>query len=90
MLEPWKQHLITGGAVILPTLVAIALFVFWRQWLRHRNYPVVRLFMLWRIAPEIVGIVKAQSLDLQNLRQKQNSTGSDRIFSHRHANGPPP
>ncbi len=144
-LEPWKHHLITAGAVILPTLVAIALFVFWRQWLRRRNCPVVRLsitvliamfilpyiaalgcllrivrdthldafisllpgprwlellmawgvligcvMMLWQVAPEIVRIVKTQSLELQNLRQKRDSAGSDPTSSNRHTNGFPP
>lgn len=144
-LEPWKQHLITGGAVILPTLVAVALFLFWRQWLRHRNYPVVRLyvtaivalfvlpyiaavgcllgvmndthldafiallpgpkwfertiasgvllvcvFMLWKVAPEIFRIVKAQSQELRTLRQKQDSAWSDPTSSNLHTNGSPP
>jgi hypothetical protein len=43
-LEPWQQGLITGGAVIAPTLAAWALFVFWWLWLRRRRNQIVRLY----------------------------------------------
>ncbi len=43
-LTPRQHGLITGGAVILPTLVAWALFLFWRSFIRGRRRPIVRLY----------------------------------------------
>ena len=43
-LEPWQQNLITGGAVIVPVLVAWVLFVLWWLWLRGRRNQLVRFY----------------------------------------------
>jgi hypothetical protein len=43
-LEPWQHNIITGGAVIVPTLAAWALFVVWWLWLRRRRNPIVRFY----------------------------------------------
>jgi hypothetical protein len=74
-LELWQHNLITGGAVIVPTLVAWALFVFWWLWLRRRRNQIVRLY----VSAAIGVLILPQILLLGNLLRITNY-GHEKAF----------